>query len=87
MAAKSYLSEKDAKYQRLLDISKKIAPEKPFLVLQKEVTEMWKTELLSGSDNALYVKKMDVLRVKLQSKKSGILAFMAKAPKVKIVKL
>jgi hypothetical protein len=82
MATKSYLSEKDAKYQRLLDISKKIAPEKPFLVLQKEVTEMWKTELLSGSDNALYVKKMDVLRVKLQSKKSGILAFMAKAPKV-----
>ena len=87
MATKSYLSEKDAKYQRLLDISKKIAPEKPFLVLQKEVTEMWKTELLSGSDNALYAKKMDDLRVKLQSKKSGILAFMAKAPKVKIVKL
>ena len=87
MATKSYLSEKDAKYQRLLDISKKIAPEKPFLVLQKEVTEMWKTELLSGSDNALYAKKMDDLWVKLQSKKSGILAFMAKAPKVKIVKL
>ena len=82
MASKSYVSERDAKYQRLLDISKRLAPEEPFLVLQKEVGAMWKTELQSGNNNALYEGKMEELRVKLQSKKGGIMAFMAKAYKV-----
>ena len=43
---------------------------------------MWKTELQSGNNNALYEGKMEELRVKLQSKKGGIMAFMAKASKV-----
>ena len=41
MASKTFLSAKDAKYQSLLDISKKIYPEKPYLLLQKEVTDTW----------------------------------------------
>ena len=47
------------------------------MVLQKEVGEMWKTELLLETTT-----RSLKLRVKLRSKKGGILAFLVKAPNV-----
>ena len=78
MASKTYLSDKDAKYQMLLDISKKISPERPFLQLQKEVTDVWKKELEGGTNLILFNKKMEQLRKTLANKKGGIMAFMAR---------
>ena len=81
MASKTFMSAKDAKYQSLLDISKKISPEKPYLQLQKEVTDTWKNELESGSNPRLFERKMEMLRAKLSSKKGGIMAFMGRMKK------
>ena len=81
MASKTFLSAKDAKYQSLLDISKKIYPEKPYLLLQKEVTDTWKNELESGTNQRLFNMKMETLRAKLSSKKGGIMAFMGRMQK------
>lgn len=62
----------------LLDISKKISPERPFLQLQKEVTDVWKKELEGGTNLILFNKKMEQLRKTLANKKGGIMAFMAR---------
>ena len=78
MAPRTYLSEKDARYQALLDISKKVHPEKPYLVVQSEVNSVWKNELQEGSNPQLFTKKMDILRSKLATKKSGIMKFMTR---------
>ena len=85
MAKKTFLSSKDAKYQLLLDICKKISPEKPYLLLQREVTDTWKNELESGNNPRLFEKKMVSLRAKLSSKKGGIMAFMGRVQKPKEV--
>ena len=79
MASKTFVSVKDAKYQLLLDIMRKIAPEKPYLVLQSEVTSLWKDELEGGTNPRLFEQKMIELRKKLANKKGGIMAFMARA--------
>ena len=84
MAAKTYLSEKDAKYQMLLDICKKISPERPYLALQKEVTDTWKNELESGTNMILFNKKMEQLKKRLAFKKGGIMAFMARGNPQKV---
>ena len=78
MASKTFVSVKDAKYQHLLDIMKKIQPEKPYLVLQSEVTSLWKDELEGGTNPRLFEQKMIELRKKLANKKGGIMAFMAR---------
>ena len=79
MASKTFVSVKDAKYQHLLDIMKKIQPEKPYLVLQSEVTSLWKDKLEGGTNPRLFEQKMIELRKKLANKKGGIMAFMARA--------
>ena len=79
MAPKTYLSEKDATYQALLDISKKVHPEKPYLVVQSEVNSVWKNELQEGYNPQLFTKKMVILRSKLATKKSGIMKFMTRS--------
>ena len=82
MASKTYLSHKDARYQMLLDISKKISPDRPYLQLQKEVNDTWKNELESGSNPILFNKKMEQLKKRLATKKSAIMVFFSKvAPK------
>ena len=58
---------------------KKIEPEKPYLVLQSEVTSLWKDELEGGTNPRLFEQKMIELRKKLANKKGGIMAFMARA--------
>lgn len=58
---------------------KKIQPEKPYLVLQSEVTSLWKDELEGGTNPRLFEQKMIELRKKLANKKGGIMAFMARA--------
>ena len=58
---------------------KKIEPEKPYLVLQSEVTSLWKDELEGGTNPRLFEQKMIELRKKLANKKGGIMAFMAMA--------
>ena len=79
MASKTFVSVKDAKYQLLLDIMKKIETEKPYLVLQSEVTSLWKDKLEGGTNPRLFEQKMIELRKKLANKKGGIMAFMARA--------
>ena len=79
MASKTFVSVKDAKYQLLLDIMKKIEPEKPYLVLQSEVTSLWKDKLEGGTNPRLFEQKMIELRKKLANKKGGIMAIMARA--------
>ena len=79
MASKTFVSVKDAKYRLLLDIMKKIEPEKPYLVLQSEVTSLWKDKLEGGTNPRLFEQKMIELRKKLANKKGGIMAFMAMA--------
>ena len=58
---------------------KKIEPEKPYLVLQSEVTSLWKDKLEGGTNPRLFEQKMIELRKKLANKKGGIMAFMAMA--------
>ena len=58
---------------------KKIEPEKPYLVLQSEVTSLWKEELKGVTNPRLFDQKMVELRKKLANKKGGIMAFMARA--------
>ena len=66
----------------LLDISKKISPDRPYLQLQKEVNDTWKNELESGSNPILFNKKMELLKKRLATKKSAIMVFFSKvAPK------
>ena len=81
MAPKTYLSEKDARYQALLDIYKKVNAGKSYLVVQSEVNSMWKNELEEGTNPQLFTRKMDNLRAKLATKKSGIMKFMTRVPK------
>ena len=78
MVPKTYLGEKDARYQALLDISKKVNPDKPYLVVQSEVNCMWKNELQEGANTKLFTRKMDHLQAKLATKKSGIMKFMTR---------
>ena len=78
MVPKTYLGEKEARYQALLDISKKVNPDKPYLVVQSEVNCMWKNELQEGANTKLFTRKMDHLQAKLATKKSGIMKFMTR---------
>ena len=62
----------------MLDISKKVNPDKPYLVVQSEVNCMWKNELQEGANTKLFTRKMDHLQAKLATKKSGIMKFMTR---------
>ena len=69
----------------MLDISKKVNPDKPYLVVQSEVNCMWKNELQEGANTKLFTRKMDHLQAKLATKKSGIMDFMTRVKPKEVV--